>query len=147
MLGSGMANKGDEAQSEWQDLQRLVSQKNGKRVGDQELRWDEDLTGNRVLVLNVVAASFVDLASSPTSRRVIRFTAQPQLKSMSPSIHVQIGKTPAPVAWSLSPSSKASKFAWVVHDDEIHMQKTLTTAELSDAVETTLVQYHPPPKT
>ena len=126
----------DDTRSEWEELKRLVSQKNGKRIRDDELRWDEDLTGNRVLVLNVVAASFYD------KPRLIRFSAQPQLKSLSPSIHVQVGKAPAVVTWSLKPSSRASKFAWTV-DDELGVQKTLTSAELSEAVETRLVHYHP----
>src|ERR1035438_5710162 len=64
----------DDTRSEWEELKRLVSQKNGKRIRDDELRWDEDLTGNRVLVLNVVAASFYD------KTRLIRFFAQPQLQ-------------------------------------------------------------------
>jgi hypothetical protein len=136
-----MTSQGDEAQSEWKELKRLVSQKNGKRMGDYELRWDEDLTGNRVLVLNVVAASFYD---GPP--QMIRFTAQPQLKSLSPSIHVPVGKGPTAVTWSLAPSTKAGVFAWAIDDDEMEMQKKLATSELAEAIETKLVSYHPPVK-
>jgi len=130
-----MAKKNEEAQSEWEKLKHSISQKRGKRVGGNELSWDKDLSGNALLVLNFVAASFYDRP------RLIRFSSTPQLKSLSPSVHIQVGKAPAVVTWSLRPSSRADKFVWTVDDDELGVQKTLTSAELSDAVETKLANY------
>jgi hypothetical protein len=132
-----MVDRNEETQSEWGELKNLASQKTGKRVGGHELGWGKDSTGNALLILNSVAAVFYN------TPRSIRFSSTPQLKSLSPSIHFQVGPQPIPVTWSLRPSNKAGKFAWAVDDEEFGEQKKLTTAELSEAIETKLQQFLP----
>src|SRR5271157_3059642 len=130
-----MDKKDEEAQSEWEKLKHLISQKRGKRVGGNELSWDKDSFGKALVGPNFWATELLDRP------RLIRFSSTPQLKSLSPSVHIQVGKAPAVVTWSLRPSSRADKFVWTVDDDELGVQKTLTSAELSDAVETKLANY------
>ena len=127
-----------ETKAEWEILKGLVSQFaiDGKGIGNRQFTWQTSITGRPMLVLENVAALFLDdgeRAGVPQNTRV-RLTRRP-------AGHGQVYIDDPPledITWGMEPGIKNGEFIWFVPEKTRHYSAT----EIAEEIAKELAQYH-----